>query len=74
MASVNVTIRLDEEDKKKFEGFCENVGLNITGAINMFIKATLRERVIPFRITDVSAYEVSPPYPMQRGRDSYGQY
>ena len=55
MASVNLTIRLDEDDKKQFEVFCNNVGLNITVAVNMFIKATLRERILPFTVTDRSA-------------------
>jgi len=74
MASVNVTIRLDEEVKKQFETFCDNVGLNITAAINMFIKATLRERVIPFSITDVGSFQVNPAHSSSRGRDNYGQY
>jgi len=71
MASVNVTIRLEEEVKKQFETFCDNVGLNITAAICMFIKATLKERTIPFKITDVSSFEMNT---MERGRGEYRQY
>ena len=53
MAGVNVTVRIDEETKRDFDIFCENVGINITTAFNMFIKATLRARELPFQITDI---------------------
>lgn len=52
MGAVNVTVRVDEETKKEFDTFCENVGINITTAFNMFIKATLRTRELPFTVTD----------------------
>ena len=52
MAGVNVTVRIDEKIKHDFDVFCENVGINITTAFNMFIKATLRTRELPFSITD----------------------
>lgn len=52
MGAVNVTIRVDEETKRDFDVFCDNVGMNITTAINMFIRATLRTRELPFSVTD----------------------
>jgi DNA-damage-inducible protein J len=52
MGSVNVTVRLDEGIKREFDNFCENVGINITTAFNMFIRATLRNRELPFNVTD----------------------
>lgn len=53
MDSVNVTVRMDKETKEDFEVFCQNVGINITTAFNMFVKATLRTRELPFAVTDV---------------------
>ena len=53
MAGVNVTVRIDEDTKREFDIFCENVGINITTAFNMFIKATLRTRELPFVVTDI---------------------
>ena len=53
MAGGNVTVRIDEETKRDFDNFCENVGINITTAFNMFIKATLRNRELPFAVTDI---------------------
>ena len=55
MKSVNVTVRLDEETKKEFDSFCSNVGINITTAFNMFIKATLKNRELPFTVSDTNA-------------------
>ncbi|MDR1320509.1 MAG: type II toxin-antitoxin system RelB/DinJ family antitoxin [Gracilibacteraceae bacterium] len=53
MGTVNVTVRVDEEIKRDFDSFCDNVGINITTAFNMFIKETLRTRQLPFIVTDV---------------------
>jgi DNA-damage-inducible protein J len=53
MSAVNVTVRVDEETKRDFDSFCDNVGINITTAFNMFIKATLRTRQLPFIVTDI---------------------
>ena len=46
-----VSIRMDDETKAAFEGFCNSVGLSISAAVNMFAKVTVRENRIPFEIT-----------------------
>ena len=51
--STNITIRMDRETKRDFENFCDNVGINLTTAFNMFVKATLRTRELPFVVTDI---------------------
>ncbi len=55
MAAVNVTVRVDEDVKKEFDAFCDNVGMNITTAFNMFMRATLRTRQLPFQVTDIAS-------------------
>ena len=45
-----ITARVDVDDKRRFDEFCESVGLTSSAAINMFIKATIREGEIPFKI------------------------
>ena len=45
-----ITARVDSEDKAKFDAFCESAGITASAAINMFIKATIREGEIPFKI------------------------
>lgn len=50
MALATLTARVDEKDKASFDAFCSNVGLNTSAAINLFVKAVLRENRIPFEI------------------------
>jgi len=57
MATVNITVRVDKETKRDFDTFCENVGINATAAVNMFIKAVLRTRELPFTVTDINEHE-----------------
>ena len=42
---------MDEEVKRQFDSFCASVGLNASVAVNLFVKAVLRERRIPFEIS-----------------------
>ncbi len=61
MESLNLNIHVDANDKKEFEQFCSSVGMNVSTAINMFIKAVLREQRLPFEIKsntfDETVYE-----------------
>ena len=50
MAQATLTARVDANDKIEFDAFCSNVGLNTSTAINIFVKAVLREKRIPFDI------------------------
>jgi DNA-damage-inducible protein J len=51
MAQGSLTIKLDNETKKEFNEFCEEIGINMTTAINMFIKKVIREQRIPFELS-----------------------
>ncbi len=51
MAQTTINVRIDEEVKKKLEKFCEEVGLNISVAVNMFAKAVIREQRLPFEVS-----------------------
>ena len=48
--TTTITTRVNSDDKEMFDAFCESVGLTASSAINMFIKATIREGEIPFKI------------------------
>jgi DNA-damage-inducible protein J len=50
MPLATITARIDEHDKIDFDTFCSDVGLNTSTAINLFVKAVLREKRIPFDI------------------------
>ena len=52
MESLTLNVRVDANDKKRFEQFCSNVGMNVSTAVNMFIKAVLREQKLPFEVKD----------------------
>ena len=51
MASVNVTLRMDANDKAKAEKLFSELGLTMNAAFNMFIKQSIREQGIPFKAT-----------------------
>ena len=50
MALSTLTARVDERDKADFDSFCSSVGLTSSAAINIYVKAVLREKRIPFDI------------------------
>ncbi len=51
MAQATFSIRMDESLKKQFDSLCSDFGMNATTAFNIFAKAVVRERKIPFEIT-----------------------
>ena len=50
MESLTLNVRVDAKDKKNFEEFCNEVGMNISTAVNMFIKTVIREQRLPFEV------------------------
>lgn len=50
MSQSYLSVRVNETDKKEFENFCNDVGMNVSVAINMFIKAVLQENKLPFEV------------------------
>jgi DNA-damage-inducible protein J len=51
MGQTTLSIRMDDDIKRRFDFFCADVGMNATVAVNMFARAVLREERIPFEIT-----------------------
>ncbi len=51
MAQTNVNIRMDEQTKKEFNAFCNEIGISVSSAFNIFAKTVVREHRIPFEIT-----------------------
>ena len=49
MAQVN--IRMDDSLKEKADCLFEDLGLNMTTAVNMFVRQVIRQGGIPFEIT-----------------------
>ena len=51
MAQININIRMDSQLKDQFEAFCNNAGLTMSTAFNVFAKTSVRLQKIPFEIT-----------------------
>ena len=51
MATVNVTIRMDESLKKEASDLFNELGMGLNQAINVFVKQAVREQKIPFEIS-----------------------
>lgn len=51
MAQTNVNIRMDESLKQQFDHLCNELGLNMSTAFNIFAKTMVRRQGIPFEIS-----------------------
>ena len=51
MAQATFSVRMDDLLKGQFEQLCNEFGMNMSTAINVFARAVVRERRIPFEIT-----------------------
>ena len=47
---INVTFRMDKQDKQEFENVIHALGLNLSSAFNIFAKAVVRESGITFTL------------------------
>ena len=45
-----VSFKIDKDDKEQAQALFESMGLSFSGAMNLFIKACLNTRSIPFEI------------------------
>lgn len=43
-----ISAKIENNDKNLFESICNSIGLNVSTAINAFVKATIRENGLPF--------------------------
>jgi len=50
MAQTNVNIRIDEGDKRRFDEICNQLGMTMSTAFNVFAKAVIRQGGIPFEL------------------------
>ena len=61
MAKTTFSVRMDESLKIEFETLCNYFGMNMSTAINIFARAVVNEKRIPFEIaaTDLLSPENS---------------
>lgn len=51
MPQATFSVRMDEALKREFDALCADFGMNTSTAINVFARAVVRERRIPFEIS-----------------------
>ena len=51
MASINMSIRTDSELKAQAEQVLSQLGMNMTGTINMFLQQIVRDRAVPLSLS-----------------------
>ena len=61
-----ISVRVDKEDKKGFENFCNKTGMNVSTAINLFIKNPSGK---PKNVTPKKLKEVEDR--MERGEEKF---
>ena len=54
MLQTTFSVRMDAQVKREFDNFCNQVGMNTTTAFNLFTRAVLREKRLPFDVTTES--------------------
>ena len=56
MTQTLINFRIDENIKKEMEQLCNELGITMTTAFNMFAKKMIREKRIPFDVSIDSFY------------------
>jgi len=51
MGQTNINIRIDEDLKKEAERLFGELGMNMTTAVNIFVRQSVRMGKIPFELT-----------------------
>ena len=76
MKNVNVTLRVDEDLKKQADTLFSELGLNLTTAFNIFLRQSVREQQIPFRVSKnvPNAVTLAAMDAAEKGEDLYGPF
>ena len=65
MKTVSVTMRVDPELKAQAEALCEQMGLTLSTAYTMLLKAIVRTGSIPFEIKADNPYSEASTGPLR---------
>ena len=71
--TTSINIRIDKDLKQQAELLFETLGINMTTAMNIFLRQAVREQALPFRVT--AKVDYVPAYKGDYDQyDSYGEY
>ena len=59
MAQATFSVRMDESLKRQFDSLCQDFGMSTSTAINVFARAVVREKRIPFEISSSGSLPVT---------------
>ncbi len=62
MATATLAVNIDAADMVNFEALCKDVGMSASTAVNVFVKAALRHRGIPFAVVQDDDAAADPFY------------
>ena len=68
MAQATFSVRMDSNLKKQFDSLCADFGMTSSTAFNVFAKAVVRERRIPFEISSPAQSEITRESALQAFR------
>ncbi len=68
-----ISVRIDKKNKQAFDKFCDDVGMTTSTAISVFIKTVLREKRIPFDISNDPFYSETNMEHLKRGISAINQ-
>lgn len=66
-----ISIRIDDEIKRSAEQTLEEIGLNMSTAINIFLKKVVREQRIPFELSADPFYAESNIRYLEKKMEDY---
>ncbi|MCL1808339.1 MAG: type II toxin-antitoxin system RelB/DinJ family antitoxin [Clostridiales bacterium] len=74
MSTANINVRTDAEVKAQAQQIFESIGLNLSTAVNLFLKQTVRVNNLPFVVgaMHVSQDEEQTVLPQVRRKPKYG--
>lgn len=73
--TTSMNLRVDKDLKQDAEKLFANLGMNMTTAINIFLKQSVRDQGIPFKVTASKSYEDIAAYRGSAEKyDSYASY
>ncbi len=60
--STSINLRIDKELKKQAEQLFATLGINMTTAMNIFLRQAVREQALPFKVSAAPKYDAAIIY------------
>lgn len=74
MAAISTSIKIEPELKEQAQRLFDGMGLNLSSAINVFLRQAVREQALPFRVGEPVLNEKTLEAISEaiKGRDMHG--